>query len=169
MLVLSQRSPSNQTNTPQTNSPRLCPGLFVCSQATFEIFPPGIIPVVDFYNWNYRPRKKFKISSACVRLVRCSKEIQNYLQIQRSLERIHKLSLYELKWYKSIALQAWRCAVAQSKREAQRQAARRTVETGRVHEVSTRRGFFSDTHSVKDTHKTANPVQRREALRNRNR
>jgi len=53
-----------------------------------------------------------------------------------------------------------------SRSQAQREAARRTVQTGRIHTAETRRGFFSSKTTVKDTGRIANPVQRREAQRN---
>ena len=51
-------------------------------------------------------------------------------------------------------------------RSAKREAARRTVQTGRVHTVKTRRGFLGSKNTVVSTGRTANPVQRREAQRN---
>lgn len=47
---------------------------------------------------------------------------------------------------------------------AKRQANQRTVQTGRVHTVSTRQGFFGSKRTVTNTGRIANPVQRRNAI-----
>lgn len=50
---------------------------------------------------------------------------------------------------------------------AKRQANQRTVQTGRVHTVTTRRGFFGSKSTVTNTGRIADPVQRRNAISGR--